>query len=46
VAATTGLTRLQGPTAFLIAFYRAVSANRVKFELLRGLLVPEGTARA
>jgi ABC-type bacteriocin/lantibiotic exporter with double-glycine peptidase domain len=37
VAATLGLNRLHGPTAFLIAFYRQVSANRVKFELLRGL---------
>ncbi len=37
VAATIGLTRIQGPTAFLIAFYRQVSANRVKFELMRDL---------
>ncbi len=37
VAATLGLSRLHGPTAFLISFYRQVSANRVKFELLRGL---------
>ncbi len=37
VAATLGLNRLHGPTAFLISFYREVSANRVKFELLRGL---------
>ncbi|GGH22514.1 ABC transporter transmembrane region [Cribrihabitans marinus] len=35
VAATTGLTRIQGPTGFLIAFYRQVSATRIKFELLR-----------
>ena len=35
VAATAGLARLQGPTTFLIAFYRQVSATRVKFELLR-----------
>ena len=35
VAATMGLGRIQGPTAFLIAFYRQVSATRVKFELLR-----------
>ncbi|MEP3633650.1 MAG: ABC transporter transmembrane domain-containing protein [Shimia thalassica] len=35
VAATMGLGRLQAPTAFLIAFYRQVSATRVKFELLR-----------
>ena len=37
VAATLGLNRLHGPTAFLISFYREVGANRVKFELLRGL---------
>lgn len=37
VAATMGLSRIQSPTAFLIAFYRQVSANRVKFELLRDL---------
>lgn len=41
VAATLGLSRLQGPTTFLIAFYRQVSANRVKFDLLRGLITPE-----
>ncbi len=35
VAATAGLARLQGPTSFLISFYRQVSATRVKFELLR-----------
>ncbi len=34
VAATTGLTRIQGPTSFLIAFYRQVSANRIKYELM------------
>ncbi|MGR3614620.1 MAG: ABC transporter transmembrane domain-containing protein [Paracoccaceae bacterium] len=34
VAATAGLSRIQGPTAFLIAFYRMVSANRIRFELL------------
>lgn len=34
VAATSGLSRIQGPTAFLIAFYRQVSANRIKYELL------------
>lgn len=39
VAATLGLSRLQGPTTFLIAFYRQVSANRVKYDLLRGLVV-------
>jgi len=41
VAATLGLSRLQGPTTFLIAFYRQVSANRVKFDLLRSLIVSE-----
>lgn len=40
VAATMGLSRIQGPTAFLIAFYRQVSANRVKYDLLRELLGP------
>ncbi|NIZ61352.1 ABC transporter ATP-binding protein [Sedimentitalea sp. CY04] len=44
VAATLGLSRLQGPTAFLIAFYRQVSANRVKFELLRDILPPRVNA--
>ncbi len=34
VAATTGLTRIQGPTSFLIAFYRQVSANRIKYDLI------------
>lgn len=43
VAATLGLSRLQGPTAFLIAFYRQVSANRVKFELLRSILPTAGS---
>jgi len=42
VAATMGLARLQAPTAFLIAFYRQVSATRVKFELLRDV-VPQNT---
>ncbi|WP_204114929.1 ABC transporter transmembrane domain-containing protein [Shimia biformata] len=37
VAATMGLGRLQGPTNFLIAFYRQVSATQVKYELLRSL---------
>jgi ABC-type multidrug transport system fused ATPase/permease subunit len=37
VAATLGLNRMHGPTGFLISFYRQVSSNRVKFELLRGL---------
>jgi len=40
VAATIGLGRLQAPTAFLIAFYRQVSATRVKFELLRAVMEP------
>lgn len=38
VAATLGLSRLQGPTGFLIAFYRQVSATRVKYELLRDVI--------
>ena len=38
VAATIGLARLQGPTKQLVAFYRQVSATRVKYELLRELL--------
>lgn len=37
VAATIGLGRLQAPTSFLIAFYRQVSATRVKYELLTSL---------
>ena len=41
VAATSGLSRIQGPTAFLIAFYRQVSANRIKFELLLELFGPD-----
>ncbi len=46
VAATMGLSRLQAPTSFLIAFYRQVSAARVKFELLRELMdVPQDTPR-
>ncbi len=45
VAATLGLARLQAPTAFLIAFYRQVSANRVKFELLRDILPPPAKSR-
>ena len=44
VAATMGLSRLQGPTTFLISFYRQVSANRVKFELLRGLSLHKDAA--
>lgn len=44
VAATTGLGRLQGPTTFLIAFYRQVSAAQVKYELLREVVrVPDRT---
>ncbi|MBB94066.1 MAG: ABC transporter permease [Rhodobacteraceae bacterium] len=41
VAATMGLARLQGPTSFLIAFYRQISATRVKFELLRDVAIPK-----
>lgn len=44
VAATLGLSRLQAPTAFLIAFYRQVSATRVKFELLRDV-IPQGSPK-
>ncbi|WP_170375964.1 ABC transporter transmembrane domain-containing protein [Ruegeria atlantica] len=40
VAATSGLGRIQGPTAFLIAFYRQVSANRIKYELMLELFGP------
>lgn len=44
VAATAGLGRLQGPTTFLIAFYRQVSATRVKYELLREVVrTPQAT---
>ncbi|TMV09609.1 ABC transporter ATP-binding protein [Ruegeria sediminis] len=46
VAATSGLTRIQGPTAFLIAFYRQVSANRIKYELLLELFEPSNTRLA
>ncbi len=35
VAATAGLARIQGPTNYLISFYRQVSATTVKFDLLR-----------
>ena len=47
VAAVMGLQRLQAPTAFLIAFYREVSATRVKFELLRdaGIMDASGQTR-
>ena len=41
VAATIGLDRLRGPTSFLIAFYRQVSATRVKFDLLREVAGPQ-----
>lgn len=44
VAATMGLSRLQGPNTFLFSFYRQVSANRVKYELLRGLSLHKGEA--
>jgi ABC-type bacteriocin/lantibiotic exporter with double-glycine peptidase domain len=40
VATTIGLGRLQGPTSFLIAFYRQVSSTRVKFDLLRDAARP------
>ncbi|WP_171179938.1 ABC transporter transmembrane domain-containing protein [Ruegeria sp. HKCCD8929] len=43
VAATSGLARIQGPTAFLIAFYRQVSANRIKYELLLEIFGPADT---
>ncbi|MEY8842719.1 ABC transporter transmembrane domain-containing protein [Cribrihabitans sp. XS_ASV171] len=45
VAAASGLGRIQGPTSFLIAFYRQVSSNRIKFELLRELIVPPPSSR-
>ncbi len=41
VAATSGLARIQGPTGFLLAFSRQVSANRIKFELLLELFGPD-----
>lgn len=40
VAATSGLSRIQGPTAFLIAYYRQVSANRIKYDLMLELFGP------
>ncbi len=43
VAAVSGLGRIQGPTAFLIAFYRQVSANRIKYELMLELFGPDPT---
>ncbi|MEM8729495.1 MAG: ABC transporter ATP-binding protein [Pseudomonadota bacterium] len=47
VAATMGLARLQGPTSFMIAFYRQISATQVKYELLRdvALLPPNRPSR-
>ena len=45
VAATAGLARLQGPTTFLIAFYRQVSATRVKFELLSEMAARDRSPR-
>ncbi|MGV6850434.1 MAG: ABC transporter transmembrane domain-containing protein [Marinibacterium sp.] len=44
VAATMGLARLQGPTGFLIAFYRQVSATQVKYELLKDIAGPRRRA--
>ena len=41
VAALTALGRLQGPTNVLIAFFRMLSANRVKFDLLQTLMRPQ-----
>lgn len=43
VAATIGLGRIQAPTAFLIAFYRQLSATHVKFELMRELMHAPGS---
>ena len=45
VAATVGLSRLQQPWRQLIAFYRSLSAVRVKFELMRDVLVCARDAR-
>jgi len=45
VAAIMGLGRIQGPTAFLIAFYRQVSANRVKYELLQRVFIEAPSGR-
>jgi ABC-type bacteriocin/lantibiotic exporter with double-glycine peptidase domain len=39
VAAVAGLGRIQGPTTYLIAFYRQVSAMQVKYELLREIVI-------
>jgi len=39
VAATVGLSRLQQPWRQLVTFYRTVSAVRVKFELMREVLL-------
>lgn len=44
VAATVGLSRIKGPTNFLIAFYRQVSATSVKYELLRAAATHRSTA--
>lgn len=46
VAATIGLDRLRSPTSFLIAYYRQVSATRVKFDLLRAAAAPETRSKA
>ncbi|CAN0584752.1 unnamed protein product [Ectocarpus sp. 12 AP-2014] len=46
VAATMGLARLQGPTSFMIAFYRQISATRVKYELLRDVAIPSRGAKS
>lgn len=44
VAATMGLARLQGPTNFMIAFYRQVSATEVKYQLLKDIAGPRSDA--
>ncbi|QEW19045.1 thiol reductant ABC exporter, CydD subunit [Marinibacterium anthonyi] len=46
VAATMGMARLQGPTTYLIAFYRQVSATRVKYELLKSVARADDDGRA
>ena len=45
VAATMGLARLQQPWTLLIAYYRQVSAVRVKFDLLRAARPNQGDAK-
>ncbi|MBY6091942.1 ABC transporter transmembrane domain-containing protein [Maritimibacter alkaliphilus] len=40
VAAVAALGRLQGPTSVLITFFRQLSVNRVKFDLLHSLMGP------